>query len=777
MAEPQHTQTPSQAGWIGLVPAVLSLALFAAFASQLPAIAAGDVQRLVWEWVPALGISLSFLLDGLSLTFALLISGIGGMVFLYANTYLAGHPQLTRFMLFLTGFMLAMLGLVLADNLIALFVFWELTTITSYLLIGFGHATENGRRSALQALFVTGAGALALLAGFILLGITAGTFEISALMAQGDTLRAHALYLPILILIIAGTFTKSAQFPFHFWLPNAMAAPTPVSAFLHSATMVKAGVYLMARLYPTLSGTDVWFWTLTIAGAFTALFASVLALRQTDLKQALAYTTLMALGTLTLFLGQSSSYAITGFVTFLVVHSLYKAALFLVVGCIDHATGSRDAETLGGLGRAMPVTAAAAALAALSMAGLPPFLGFIGKELLYAGILAVDAKVLIFSAALIASNVLMFAVAGIVALRPFWGRAHGVPPRAPTEAPLFMLIGPVILGALGLMLGLFPAGLQTTLVDPAVASLLGQETKAKTLTLWHGVNLPLILSGATIAAGVMLYLTHRPARAALVWLDDRTPSFDAGWDRFLKGLKALAAWQTRYLQTGVLRNYIAATLATVLVAIAGTMFARNAWPQMPDISDASWPLIAICLFTCAGAVMTALTSSRIAAMAALGVVGIGVALVFIVFSAPDVAITQLLVETLVVVLVAVALLRLPLLDQNGRDTRPRDAALAIGLGATVTAVILAVLEAPLDRRLTSFFETASWPEAFGRNIVNVILVDFRALDTFGEIAVVVIAALSAYALLRATSPALNTPPRDTPTRQIATPSRAERSNS
>ncbi|MEM9342399.1 MAG: putative monovalent cation/H+ antiporter subunit A [Pseudomonadota bacterium] len=736
---------------VGLAPVALSLGLFAFFLGQAGGVANGETLRIVWEWVPSLGISISFLLDGLSLTFALLISGIGAMVFLYSNTYLGGHPQFARFVLFLASFMLAMLGLVLADNLIALFVFWELTTITSYLLIGFGHDTTKGRRSALQALFVTGAGALALLAGMILLGFTAGSFELSEILAKGDELKAHALYLPILILILAGTFTKSAQFPFHFWLPNAMAAPTPVSAFLHSATMVKAGVYLMARLHPAMSGTEVWFWTLTIAGAFTAVFASVLALRQTDLKQALAYTTLMALGTLTLFLGQTSGYAMTAFATFLIVHSLYKAALFLIVGCIDHSTGTREADILAGLGRAMPVTAVAAALAALSMAGFPPFLGFIGKELKYAGILAIGSEPFIFALALLLANALMFAIAGIVALRPFWTRRTADLPREPHEAPWPMLMGPVILACLGAYFGINPDPLQTVLVDPTVASLLGSTEDAKELKLWAGVNMPLILSIVTVALGIAIYIGHRPLRAFLARADAAAPNFDVGWDKFLVGLKALAAWQTRVIQTGRLRTYIAVTFATVFIAIAGTMIARNAWPGLPDFSEATWPVAAIALLISGGAVMTALTSSRITAMAALGVVGIGVALVFIVFSAPDVAITQLLVETLVVVLVAVALLRLPLLDRGGRDHRPKDAVLAIGLGAITTAVLLAVLETPLDRRLTDYFEVTSWPEAFGRNIVNVILVDFRALDTFGEIAVVVIAALSAYALLRTTS--------------------------
>jgi len=751
MGETLDSSDAKQSSWIGLLPVGLSLALFVLFARQAGPIADGETLRLVWDWVPSLGISMSILLDGLGLTFALLISGIGGMVFLYSRTYLAGHPQFNRFILFLTAFMLAMLGLVLADNLIALFVFWELTTITSYLLIGFGHATENGRRSALQALFVTGAGALALLAGFILLGFTAGSFELSQILAKGDELKAHALYLPILILILAGTFTKSAQFPFHFWLPNAMAAPTPVSAFLHSATMVKAGVYLMARLHPAMSGTEVWFWTLTIAGAFTALFASILALRQSDLKQALAYTTLMALGTLTLFLGQTSGYAMTAFATFLIVHSLYKAALFLVVGCIDHSAGTREANVLGGLGRVMPITAAAAALAALSMAGFPPFLGFIGKELKYAGILAIGSEPFIFALALLLANALMFAVAGVVALRPFWSKRTHELPRQPKESPWQMVLGPAVLASLGAFFGINPDPLQELLVNPTVASLLGSTEDAKELKLWAGVNMPLILSIVTVALGIALYIGHRRLRAWLAKADEAAPNFDVGWDRFLVALKGFAAWQTRIIQPGVLRIYITATFVTVFVALAAPMIARNAWPGMPDFSDVTWPTVAIAVLICAGAILTTFTSSRITAMAALGVVGIGVALVFIVFSAPDVAITQLLVETLVVVLVAVALLRLPLLDRGGRDHRPRDAVLAIGVGGVVTAILLAVLETPLDRRLTDYFEVTSWPEAFGRNIVNVILVDFRALDTFGEIAVVVIAALSAYALLRTTS--------------------------
>ncbi|MCC1491835.1 putative monovalent cation/H+ antiporter subunit A [Cognatishimia sp. F0-27] len=748
MSTPQHTHGGN--GIIGLLPVAISGILFVWFLTLVPVVADGGILRTQWTWVPSLGITLSFLVDGLSLTFALLITGIGALVHLYSNTYLAGHPQFARFALFLTSFMLAMLGLVLADNLIGLFVFWELTTITSYLLIGFGHETAKGRRSALQALFVTGAGALAMLAGFILLGTVAGSFELSEILSDPDAIKGSGLYVPILLLILAGTFTKSAQFPFHFWLPNAMAAPTPVSAFLHSATMVKAGVYLMARLHPGLSGTDLWMWSLTIFGAVTAVLASILALRQTDLKQALAYTTLMALGTLTLFLGQESGYAMTAFATFLIVHSLYKAALFLIVGCIDHETGTRETAILGGLARFMPITAFAAALSALSMAGFPPFLGFIGKELKYAGALAVGSEPLFVAGAVLVANALMLAVAGVVAFKPFWRPAGGEMPKKPHEAPWPMLVGPVLLAIAGAAFGIYPDLLQRALVAPTVASLLGNIEDTKELKLWAGVNLPLILSVVTVALGLVLYLTHVRLRAFLASLLEALPNFDRGWDKFLVGFKAFAAWQTRLIQSGVLRSYMFWTFLTTLVGLAGTMIARDVWVGLPDLSDVTWKYFALIAFLIGGAALTTITSSRIAAMAGLGVTGIGVALIFIVFSAPDVAITQLLVETLVVVLVAVALLRLPTLDSGGRKFRKGDAVLATAVGGTVTLIILAVLDTPLDRRLTDYFEVTSWPEAFGRNIVNVILVDFRALDTFGEIAVVVIAALASYALLRTT---------------------------
>ena len=737
------------ARWItfaGLAPVIVTGALFVLFAGYVPEIAAGGTVRPIWDWIPSLNIALSFHIDGLSLMFALLITGIGSLVMLYSARYLAGHPQFARFSLYLFSFMLSMLGLVLADNVLALFVFWELTIFTSYLLIGFSHADPKSRRNALQALLVTAAGGLALLAGFILLGFATGTYELSEINAAG-TLSDNPLYTPILILVLLGAFTKSAQVPFHFWLPNAMAAPTPVSAYLHSATMVKGGVYLLARMHPSLSGTDAWIWTLTIFGGVTAVFASLMALRQTDLKQTLAYTTLMALGTLTMFLAGSTGYAITAAMTFLLVHSLYKAGLFLVIGIVDHETGTRDANILGGLAKAMPITAAAAALSGLAMAGIPPFLGFIAKEVAYAGALEMALTVFVVIMAL-AAFALMFAVALIVAWKPFFG-PQGELPRSPHEGPWAMVLGPASLAVLGLLFGLMPGVAAYYLIEPAVAAVMGAPDTGGRVKLWAGFNLPLLLSLITFALGYVLYRFHRDLRARLARIEARAPDLDAGWDKLLDAFVAFSKGQTRIIQTGVLRHYMFATFAVLAIAMLVTILLRPVGGislAFDGIGFLEWGIAAL---IAAGTVLVVLTSSRIAALVGLGVVGIGVALVFIAYSAPDVAITQLLVELLVVVLLAVALLKMPHLDPADKQThRPFDAGLAVLVGGLTTWVLLRVTDAPFDRRLTDFFEGASWTEAFGRNIVNVILVDFRTLDTFGEIAVVIVAALGAFALLK-----------------------------
>ena len=742
------------AGWISVA---IPVAIFAWMLQYVGPVSDGTPVLLGIEWVPSMDIRLSVLIDGLSLTFALLISGIGALVTLYSTKYLGNHPEYPRFVLFLMLFMVGMLGLVLSDNLIALFVFWEVTTISSYLLIGFSSDEAKSRRSALQALLVTGTGGLAFLAGIILLGNVAGSFELSVILTQGEAIRAHPLYVPIVILFLAGAFTKSAQFPFHFWLPNAMAAPTPVSAYLHSATMVKGGVYLMARMNPALGDSELWFWTLVIAGGFTTVFASILAVRQTDIKQVLAYTTLMALGALTLFIGTGSPDAIKGMMAFLVVHSLYKAALFLMIGIVDHETGTRDVDRLRGLGRKMPLTFLGGALAAISMAGIPPFVGFIGKEFLYKAGLGHEQATWWITGTIFAASVLMFVAAGISVLRPFTGKlADADTPQAPHEGPWAMWIGPIVLGVFSLGFGLFPDTVEAWLVAPGTWAVYGDYDYTVDLYLFREVNAAFLLSLATFATGALLYLVHRPMRAWLGRVFEANPiKFDPGWDRVLDGLKALAAWQTRILQSGVLQRYIFTVFLTLAVGVGGTIWAQDAMNFRVDwvasVDGLQFKHWAVVVFVTAGAILTAITSSRMTAIAALGVVGIGVALIFIIFSAPDVAITQLLVEVLVVVLVAVAMLKLPRLGlARERKRRPLHAALAASIGVIVTLVMVGVLQGDIDRRLTDYFEIASWPEAYGRNIVNVILVDFRAIDTFGEIAVVVIAALAAYALLRGT---------------------------
>ena len=728
-------------------------AIFAYMVQFMAPVAAGQPVLLGFDWVPSMDIRMSVMIDGLSLTFALLISGIGALVTLYSTKYLGNHPQYPRFVLFLMMFMVGMLGLVLADNLIALFVFWEITTISSYLLIGFSSDEAKSRRSALQALLVTGTGGLALLAGMILLGNVAGSFELSVILQQGDAIRAHPLYVPIVILFLAGAFTKSAQFPFHFWLPNAMAAPTPVSAYLHSATMVKGGVYLMARMNPSLGGTDLWFWTLIIAGGFTTVFASILALRQTDIKMVLAYTTLMALGALTLFIGAGSAAAIKAAMTFLVVHSLYKGALFLMIGIVDHETGTRDANILRGLGRKMPLTFLGGALAAISMAGIPPFVGFIGKEFLYKAGLELDVASLWVTGTIFAASVLMFAAAGISVLRPFTGALADTPTPA-HEGPWAMWIGPLILGAFSLGFGLFPNTIEASLVAPGTWAVYGDYSYVVDLYLFKEVNAAFILSLVTFACGAAVYLVHRPLREALGRVFAANPiKFDPGWDRVLDGLKALAAWQTGILQSGVLQRYIFTVFATLAIAIGATIWAKDALNFRVDwaaaLSGLAFMHFAVLVFIIAGAIMAAITNNRMTAIASLGVVGVGVALIFIMFSAPDVAITQLLVETLSIVLVAVVMLKLPQLGmRHEQKPRPFHLALSAVVGGLVTLVLIGVVQGDIDRRLTDYFEVTSLPEAFGANIVNVILVDFRAIDTFGEIAVVVIAALASYGLLR-----------------------------
>ncbi|MDZ7799465.1 MAG: proton-conducting transporter membrane subunit [Trueperaceae bacterium] len=484
-----------RAGW---VLALLPGGLTAYFLALSPAVRDGGALVQSVTWVPQLGVDAAFRLDGLSLLFALMITGIGTVITVYAGGYLRGDRQLPRFFLLLFAFMGAMLGVVLADDLITLFVFWELTSFTSYFLIGYGHEDAGSRANALQAMLVTAAGGLAMLAGFLMMGAAAGTFRISEILADPALLHASGWYLPMLALVAAGAFTKSAQFPFHFWLPNAMAAPTPVSAYLHSATMVKAGVYLLARTAPALGGTAAWTWLLVLAGAATVVAAAVLALLQRDAKRLLAYSTLIALGTLVLLIGIDTRYAATAMVVYMLAHALYKAPLFMVAGSLDHEAGTRDVTELSGVGRLMPVTWTIALAAGLSAAGILPMLGFVGKELVYESLLSQPLPL----AVLVAANAAMVVITVLVAWRPFAG---GTPraPKAPHEAPLSMTAGPMTLAGLGLVFGVAPALVQDGLLAPAAGAVHGAATGVS-IYLWHGLTPALGLSAVTLLLGAVL---------------------------------------------------------------------------------------------------------------------------------------------------------------------------------------------------------------------------------------------------------------------------------
>ncbi len=728
-------------GWI---LALLPLGVTVYLAGCAPTAWTGEVISNTMPWAPSLGLNLVFRLDGLSLLFALLIAGVGVLVVIYSGEYLAGHRHLGRYYFALLMFMGAMLGLVLADNTILLFVFWELTSITSYLLIGFDHERETARRSALQALLVTAAGGLALLAGLVIVGQIAGTYEISSLLTSGEALRAHRLYPAALGLILLGAFTKSAQFPFHFWLPNAMEAPTPASAYLHAATMVKAGVYLLARLTPVLGDTDLWWWIVTVTGGITMLTGAWLALRKTDLKQILAYTTISVLGLFVFLLGIGGEAAWKALAAYLVAHGLYKGALFLVAGAVDHETGTRDINRLGGLRKAMPITGAAALTAALSMAGLPPAFGFIGKELTLEAGLRHSPIGLLLTAVIVIAGALLFGSAGMVSLRPFLG-APAIPGRHPHEAPFALWLGPVVLTAGGVGLGLAP-GLLNDAVQSAAAAIGRTQVAPPALALFHGFNLPLLLSGVAAAGGIAAYALHRRLTALAArgrW------GLDRWYEALYGGSMSLAARQTRILQNGYMRYYLLTIVATTVV-LTGYAFTRipvmaKPW-KIGDVQFHDGVLAGVVLVSIGVAIRS---RSGLTAVAALGVVGIGMALIFVLFGAPDLAITQVVVDMLTVILLVLVLYRLP---EVSRLTKPpgrfRDLIVAGSAGVVIALLVLVTAAIEHPASAARYFLENSVPAAGGRNVVNMILVDFRVLDTLGEITVLAVAAVGVYSLRR-----------------------------
>ncbi|MBX3569830.1 MAG: putative monovalent cation/H+ antiporter subunit A [Rhizobiaceae bacterium] len=724
-------------------------AIFLHFLSMLPAVAAGDTLNGGVDWVPSLDVRLSWMIDGLSLAFALLISGIGMLIVLYAGGYLKGHPHQGRFFAFILLFMGSMQGLVLSDSFLTLFVFWELTSVTSFLLIGFDHGREAARRAALQALVVTGIGGLALLAGLLIIWGATGKSDMSGLLASGEALRESPLYVSALLLVLGGAFTKSAQFPFHFWLPNAMEAPTPVSAYLHSATMVKAGVYLLMRLNPAMGGTPLWETLLPLFGAATLLCGALLALRQTDLKLMLAYTTVASLGLLVMLTGLGSDKAVEAAALYLVAHSLFKGALFMVAGSIDHEAGTRDIRGLAGLRSAMPVTFAAGLLAALSMCGLPLLVGFLAKEEIYAALGFADGWTAALTVAVLLGNAAMLVIALNVGLKPFVGALPRLPGQ-PHEAPLLLWLGPAVLAVAGLLAGVVSTPFHRWISSPLATAIAGEPIAIHISTIPH-LGVPLLLSALTIGLGICAWLASGRLRegvasllAAIGWGPDR------GFDQAMRGLIRLSRIVTGVVQCGRLVVYMTVTFIVAAISVLGPMAASGEWPAWPALPDLYFYEWLVFLLAAVGALAVLLARSRLTAIVCLGIQGFAIALLFMLFGAPDLSFTQFMVETLSVVILALVMTRLRLLPTDRRPGPHKivDGAIAVAAGVAFGLLLLKVTQVPFDGRLTDFFNAYSRTIAHGRNVVNVIIVDFRGLDTLGEIAVVMIAGLAILALIR-----------------------------
>jgi multicomponent Na+:H+ antiporter subunit A len=697
-------------------------------------------------WVPSLGLSLSFHLDGLSVLFATLITGIGTLVVLYAARYLEHHPYAGRFQVSLFAFMGSMLGVVLSDNLIALFVFWELTGFTSFLLIGFEHARQEARRAALQALLVTGAGGLALLAAAVMLWQAGGSVSLSILLKNGAAIGGHAMYGPIVGLVLLAAFTKSAQFPFHFWLPNAMQAPTPVSAYLHSATMVKAGVYLVARMTPLLGGSLLWMGAITFVGAVTMVGGAYRAVLETDLKRVLAYSTISALGVLMLLLGLGTREAVVASLTYLVAHACYKGALFLVVGAVEHETGTRDVTELGGLRHRMPVTAVAAMLAAGSMAGVPLLFGFVAKEQLYDTVRHVEQPgmwpgvVLVVGA--VAASALLGTAGMMAGVSPFVGRPTAQ--KDTHEAPPSLWLGPLVLGGVGLVLGLVPALVDAPL-QLATAAVTG-DTLPVRLTFWHGFSVTLLLSVVTLIGSLSLFVFNGPIRRH-AW--PRALGTERLYTRALSTLDRISDVVAPALQSASIRAYVLTIVVTVVALVGSALAMGRALPVLSRWTPIQPHEAAVAALIIAAAISAARARSTTAAVLALGTVGYGIALIYVLFGAPDLAMTQFAVETLTVVIFVLVFYQLKGFgDLSSPLVKVRDAGIATVAGTIIAVLVLFIGASGTTSRLSPYFLEHAATLGHGRNVVNVILVDFRGFDTLGEITVLVTVAVGVRALLR-----------------------------
>jgi len=736
-------------GWL---LALLPAGLLAAFVHLAPTLEAGAVIERV-AWAPSLGVDLALRLDGFSFLFTLLITGIGALVVVYAGAYMSEESgwDRARFFTLILFFMTAMLGAVLSDNLIVFYLFWEATSVISFLLIGFHAESPHARSAALMALRVTAGGGLALLGAILLIGITLDTYSMTEAIRRVDELAQSRWSWLILIGILLGAATKSAQYPFHFWLPNAMQAPTPASAYLHSATMVKLGIYLLARFEPLIAAVPHGRDLVVGMAVATMLVAAFQALRAENFKSVLAYSTVASLGILVLLIGLEGPTATVAMTGFILAHALYKAALFFVAGTVQHATGLSKLRLMGGLGRYLPLTALAATLASLSMAGLPPFLGFVTKEFLFQAQLESTRHEFPLAAAVLVNSVIV-AVAGIVTLRPFFLK-HRIRVREVKhrETP-GLLLGPLTLSLLGLFISLDPEWVDRFVLNPAVAAVYG-EPVAVEAGIWHGVTPMLVLSVIAVGVGVLIFIYWRPIHLTL----RKRPllnryNVEHGYELMVRRTETLAAATARRLQRSDLRGYIWVILAAGAGFVVWGIVAAGArirWPLPGDDPVLQLGPAAVALIGLSGGLAAARARSLLASMIAVGLVGFSTALIFMMNGAPDLALTQFSVEALIVVLLTAALLKLPLAAPPSRTRRERtlDGALATAIAALVFVVLVDLLGAPAQTEISEFYGAESYLAAFGRNVVNVILVDFRAFDTLGESTVVALSAILAWSLL------------------------------
>ena len=736
---------------LGLLYAILPLSFFIILLVLLPVIGEGSAIITPGFFTLIEGIDFSFRIDGLSSVFGLMISGIGFFVLLYSAFYMSKYERQGQFYLYLTLFMGAMTGLVFADNLITLFIFWELTSVTSFLLIGFDYNNSKSRQAALQSLLITAFGGLGLLFAVMLTGNIAGTYKISEIISSGFVLTDHPHALLIFGLVLLAVMTKSAQFPFHFWLPGAMQAPTPVSSYLHSATMVNAGIFLLMRVHPFLGDFFLWKGTLMVAGGITMFLGAFFSMGQTDMKRILAFTTISALGTMVMLIGIDTSQSIKAALVFFIVHALYKGGLFMMAGIIDKSTGTRDITKLARLGKTLPLTTVATVLSLISMAGLPPMLGFIGKELIYEAKIELPGISWMVLPLGVGANIMMVAISLTLFFELFLSsrRKVGVPAKySERDFKWYFPAGTILLALAGLVLGLFPGVLDKVVGNALIYSgIAGAQVK---LSLWHGFNDVLLLSIFTIASGVIVFLSRRwvmPAISSLIGWFDRLflPDVFAG---FIKGYLKVTERNTARMQHGYHRFYLMTFFLVTLVLVALQMFGGKFSPVSLDgMSPIKINVALLMLVSSLAVVFAVFAGGRLSAIVAMGVVGYGIGLLYLFYGAIDLSITQFLAETILMVLFVTVMYKLPKFEVlSNRISRARDLFISLIVGAMVTLVVLSARFVNLYEPISNYFAEHSYTEAHGRNIVNVILVDFRALDTLGEITVLTLAAVGVYAL-------------------------------